>query len=206
MRLMTRVLAATAITAVAGATSAMAQQAGQFTLGFGLGTVVPKSDNGVLAGAQSHASNSTWPTFTFEYFVKDNLGVEVLAALPFDHKVKLDGLGEVATVWQLPPTLSIQYHFQTGSAFTPFVGAGLNYTTFFREKAEGALAGHKIRLGDSVGAAMHLGFDYAVSDRGSVRLDARWINIDSKVKLDGADIGKAHIDPWVFGIAYVLKF
>ncbi|MEI4486556.1 OmpW family outer membrane protein [Frigidibacter sp. MR17.14] len=201
-----RHLALCAALALMPATGALAQSAGDFTLGFGLHSVMPKDDNGDLAGFSSHVGDNAQPTFTFEYFIRDNLGIEVLAATPFSHNVDLDGLGKVAKVKHLPPTVSLQYHFRNSSAVTPFVGVGLNYTTFLSDKATGALAGNDLELGDSWGLALHAGLDYAISERGAIRVDARWMDIDSTVKLNGDKIGTAHIDPVVLGVAYVHRF
>ena len=45
----------------------------------------------------------------------DNIGLEVLAATPFSHDIdatgSIAGLGKIAEVKQLPPTVSLQYHF-----------------------------------------------------------------------------------------------
>jgi outer membrane protein len=37
-------------------------------------------------------------------------------------------------------------------------------------------------------------------------VDVRWADIDTKVKVNGADLGSANIDPLVYGAAYVWKF
>ncbi|WP_317628498.1 OmpW family outer membrane protein, partial [Escherichia coli] len=40
--------------------------------------------------------------------------------------------GDIATVHHLPPTLMAQWYFgDSGSKFRPYIGAGINYTTFF---------------------------------------------------------------------------
>ena len=72
----------------------------------------------------------TRPIFTAEYFVRDNLGIELLAATPFSHEVTLGGSIDAGTVKHLPPTLSLNYHFPTNSVWKPYVGAGINYTIF----------------------------------------------------------------------------
>lgn len=146
------------------------------------------------------------PTLTFEYFVRDNLGVEVIAAWPFEHDISIAGLGTVGSTKQLPPTVSLQYHFNTKGKVSPFLGAGVNYTTFFSEDTRGALAGSKLKLDDSWGLAAHAGVDFALNERSAIRIDARWIDIDTDVKLDGADLGTVNIDPIVYGAAYVMKF
>ncbi len=187
---------------------AFAQSAGDWTLGLGVHTVEPKSDNGSLASGtlDLDVGNSVRPTITFEYFIRDNLGIEVLGALPFEHNLNIDGLGKIGSTKHLPPTVSLQYHFNSGQKFSPFVGAGINYTTFFDEDAKGALSGSKLSLSDSWGLALHAGIDYQLNDRGALRTDIRWIDIDSDVRLDGTKIGTAKIDPVVFGVAYVMKF
>ena len=193
---------------------AAAQSRGDWTLGVGVHNVDPKSDNGRLDATAlglgvlppTEVGSSARPTITAEYFVRDNLGIEVLAALPFHHDIDIRGVGRVGSAKQLPPVVSLQYHFANGSKVTPFVGIGVNYTTFFSEDTTGALAGTGLSLDDSWGLAAHAGIDFAVGARSAIRLDARWIDIDTDVKVDGAKLGTANIDPLVYGVAYVVKF
>lgn len=199
---------AAALALGAAALPAFAQSAGDWTLGLGAHVVDPKSGNGHLAGGALavDVDDDIKPTITFEYFLLDGLGLEVLAAWPFEHDIAIAGLGTVGSTKQLPPTASLQYHFNTGGKVSPFVGSGVNYTTFFSEGTRGALAGADLKLDDSWGLAAHAGVDFAVGERGAIRIDARWIDIDSDVSLDGADLGTVHIDPIVYGAAYVMKF
>lgn len=189
------------------AAPAFAQQAGEWTMSFGAHQVNPKSDNGSLVNnsLDVEVGSNVRPTVTAEYFVRDNLGIEVLASWPFEHDINIKGLGNVGSTKHLPPTVSLQYHFGSGTV-KPFVGAGVNFTTFFSEDTTGALAGSDLSLGNSFGLAAHAGLDFEVSERGSIRIDARWIDIDTDVELDGADIGTVNIDPLVYGAAYVVKF
>lgn len=189
------------------AAPAFAQQAGEWTIGLGAHQVNPKSDNGSLAGGTLDADvgSNVRPTITAEYFLRDNLGLEVLASFPFQHDLNIVGLGRVGSTKHLPPTVSLQYHFGQGTV-KPFIGGGVNYTRFFSTDTSGALAGSDLELDDSFGLAVHAGIDFEVSQNGSIRIDARWIDIDTDVKLDGADIGTVNIDPLVYGAAYVFKF
>ena len=191
------------------ATPALAQQAGDWTFGLGAHVVAPKSDNGSLAGGALEADvGDNWrPTFTGEYFFRDNWGIEVLASLPFQHDIELNGV-KAGSTKHLPPTVSLQYHFGQGKV-KPFVGLGVNYTRFFSTKTEGAIAGTKLNLSDSWGLAGHLGIDFQVSEKGAIRVDYRKIDIDTKVKLNGANLGTSNtvnIDPSVYGVAYVFQF
>ena len=187
---------------------ALAQSKGDWTLGVGVHAVDPKSGNGRLVDGSlpTHVDSDVKPTLTFEYFVRDNLGVEVIAAWPFEHDISIDGLGTVGSTKQLPPTVSLQYHFNSRGKVSPFLGAGVNYTAFFSEDTRGALAGARLKLDDSWGLAAHAGIDFALNERSAIRVDARWIDIDTDVTLDGAGVGTVAIDPIVYGAAYVMKF
>lgn len=186
----------------------LAQSRGDWTVAVGVHQVNPKSGNGSLAGGTLplDVGSDVKPTITAEYFLRDNLGIEVLAAWPFEHDIAIQGLGRVGSTRHLPPTVSLQYHFNGEGRVSPFIGAGLNYTTFFSEDTTGALAGSDLSLDDSWGVALHAGLDFAVGDRGALRLDVRWIDIDSDVSLDGAALGTANIDPLVYGVAWRFDF
>lgn len=193
------------LAALMGATAApaLAQSQGDFTLGLGLGWIEP--DDGsrtAVPGGKISAEGALSPTITFEYFVANNIGIELLASWPFKHDLESGGTN-IGDTNQLPPTLSLQYHFANASRFTPFVGAGVNYTYFFDESLD---SGASLDLDDSWGVALHAGIDYAVSARGAMRADIRYIDIDTDAKVNGADIGNVDISPWVFNVAYVIKF
>ncbi|WP_406645139.1 OmpW family outer membrane protein [Aliisedimentitalea scapharcae] len=189
----------TAIATIAGPVAAQSQ--GDWTVGIGVGNVNPKSNNGTLAGSAASIGDDTRPIFTVEYFIRDNLGIELLAATPFDHDIALGGTN-IGSTKHLPPTLSVNYHFPTQTAFKPFLGVGLNYTTFFEETTPLG----NLELDDSFGVALHAGADYQISDNGAIRLDVRWIDISSDATLNGASIGTADIDPVVVGLSYVHRF
>ncbi len=203
----TLLLSSLAVALSLAAAPAMAQSKGDWTLSAGVHQVAPKSDNGTLAGGlEVDVDSDIKPTITGEYFIADNLGIEVLAALPFKHDININGLGRVGSTKHLPPVVTLQYHFNSQGKVSPFVGAGVNYTTFFSEETTGALAGADLKLEDSWGLAAHAGLDFKVAENGALRVDVRWIDIDSKVKLNGEKIGTVNIDPLVYGVAYVFKF
>ncbi|GAA3551960.1 hypothetical protein GCM10022394_35290 [Zobellella aerophila] len=61
-------------------------------------------------------------------------------------------MGEVAKIQHLPPTLMRQYYFGNAqSQLRPYIGAGINYTTFFDEEGRGALSNTDVELDDSWG-------------------------------------------------------
>ena len=199
-------LSAAVLLALAAST-ASAQDAGTWVFKLGLHNVDPKSDNGSLANGalKADVGSEVRPTITGEYLFSPQWGVEVLASWPFRHEVSLNGV-KAASVKHLPPTVSVQYHFNSAGKVSPFVGLGLNYTYFFGEHTTGPLQGHKLALQDSFGAAAHAGVDFRFDDNWLFSVDARWMSIDSKVKVDGASVGTVHIDPIVYGVAIGRSF
>jgi len=189
------------------AAAAHAEDNDNWVVKVGVHNVDPKSNNGSLADGtlKTDVGSNAGLTFTAEYLLSPNWGVEALAALPFEHDVKLNGV-KAATTKHLPPTFSVQYHFNPGGTVSPFVGVGINYTTFFNVHTSGPLAGAKLDLGDTFGAAAHGGVDFRLNERWLLTLDARWMSIDPKAKVDGAKVGTVHIDPFVYGVAVGYKF
>jgi len=187
--------------------AAHADDGGNWVVKIGAHNVDPQSDNGTLAhGAlRVDAGSDASLTFTGERMMTPNWGIEVLAALPFQHDVKINGV-KAATVKHLPPTFSLQYHFLPDNTISPFVGVGINYTTFFDEKTTGPLAGAKLNLSDTWGPAAHGGVDFRLNDRWLVTLDARWMKIDPDARVNGAKLGTVHIDPLVYGFAVGYRF
>jgi len=209
MKLQSLVLAAaTALTM----TTAFAVPAGTWTVGVGIAHIEPDSKNGSLGDIGiDHIDPDVRPTITGEYFVADNVGVELLGALPFHHDMVLnlpDSSQVEARTQHLPPTLSLQYHFDGYNLpmnVKPFVGVGLNYTTFFKERIYLG-NGNDLDIKDSWGAAGHVGVDFKINTTDAVRVDARYIDLEPDVKLNGEKIGKAEINPWVYGLSYVKNF
>jgi len=130
----------------------------------------------------------------------------------------------------LPPTLTLQYYpMHSSSAFQPFVGLGVNYTTFFEEKTsstltnviDGALTSTnvgstKLDLDDSVGVAVEVGMDYMLSENFGLNAAIWWadINTDAKVSVydtagnfvAATDKFEVEIDPMVYMAGFTYKF
>jgi outer membrane protein len=201
-----KIQSATLLAAVAAATlgaqPALAEK-GDIILRGGVAVVAPKSDNSPLVNVDEGYS----PSINLTYFLSDNWAIDVLGALPFKHDINLNGGGQVAETKHLPPTVSLQYHFlPEGAVFRPYVGAGLNFTLFFDEKTQGALAGSDLSLDNSFGVAAQIGADFALNDKWAINVDVRWADIDTDASLDGAALGTVAIDPFVFGLSVAYKF
>lgn len=197
-------------------TSAFAVPAGTWSVAAGAHMVDPKSDNGTLLNdaLAVKVDDDIRPTISGEYFIANNIGVELLAALPFHHDFTLtDASGnEIQGKTQhLPPTLSVQYHFDGYNMpmnVKPFVGVGVNYTTFFKERVN--ISGADLDLDDSVGIAGHIGLDLPFAPTEAFRIDARYMDIKTDATLNTAsgstELGEIDISPWVYGVAFVKQF
>jgi outer membrane protein len=195
------VLLASAIVLVAPL--AQAQDQGDWIFRVGGHTVRPKSDNSTLVNVDAGTSL----TFSATYLFAPQWGVELLAALPFEHDVDLNGGGKVADVKHLPPTLSLQYQFNHNGTVRPYVGAGLNYTLFFDESTTGTLSGNKLSLDDSFGLAAQAGIDIAFTNGWVATIDARYLDIDTDATLNAStDLGPVEIDPYTIGLSIGKRF
>jgi len=186
---------------VTGTAAAMEQ--GDILIRFGGSYVDPKSNNHEVVSVDSASSI----TFNFSYMLTQNWAVELLAAYPFSHDIRLnDGGAKVADTKHLPPTVTLQYHFMPTSTFQPYVGLGLNYTRFFDTDTVGPLNGLKLNLGDSWGLAGELGADIMLNDRWFLNFSARYVDISTKAKLAGDSLGSVDISPWVYSANAGLRF
>jgi len=183
-----------------------------FVVKLGVADVEPKSGNGTLNATaldlgmlNTDIDNSIRPSITFEYLITPNIGVEVLAAWPFSHDVKLNG-ANLASVDVLPPTLSLQYHFIPDKIVSPFIGVGINYTFIYNEETKGAIAGAKLDVDNTWGFAAHAGIDFNFNEHWLMTIDARWIQMRGDVTVNGIKLGTAEIDPMVYGIAVGYRF
>jgi len=212
--------------------AAQAEQ-GDWLIRGGVTMVSPQSDNlkfdaGDLGVLKLDVKDATSFGFNVAYMMTDNIGIELLAAVPFKHDVNasvegVSGSGKLGSVDQLPPTLSLQYYFMPDGKFSPYVGLGVNWTLFSSEKLssdfEAALIDEGLldpclTLDDSFGVAVQVGADFNFSENWFVNADIRWINIESKAKLsatsDGIDetvtLGTVKINPFVYSIMLGYRF
>jgi outer membrane protein len=184
--------------------------------------VAPQESSGgirpTFPGEEVKVTNSLAPEVDFTYMVTGNIGLELIAATT-KHKAKgrtgtTGSIGKLASTWVLPPTLTAQYHFNPAGKVRPYVGAGVNYTLFYREKAsdglEDAVGETRVRMSGSFGPAIQAGVDFSVSPNMFVNLDAKWIDMDTTARLRTEAIGeqkvRVHLDPLVIGAGVGWRF
>ena len=183
--------------------------------------VLPTDESGpvlpTFANSSLRAGNSVVPELDFTYFFTDNIAAELILATT-RHQIEGQGglaaLNNAASAWLLPPTLTLQYHFNPTGDFQPYVGAGINYTIFYGEDADGSLIGAvgatKVEADNSFGLAVQAGVDYRIADNLFLNLDVKYVRIDSDVTLTTANAGvqrtDLNINPVIVGIGVGYRF
>lgn len=183
-------------------------------------TVNSNVANVMSPGAELAVSDKVIPELDISYYVTKNIAAELILALGTRHNVSVQGEAgavvpnqDLGSVNLLPPTLTAQWHFNPDQTIDPYVGAGINYTSFLDRNlrvSNGALAGTKIKVdSDSWGYVLQAGVDINLKDGWLINLDAKYVNIETDVKLNVAGwtkIDSLDINPWVVGIGIGKKF
>lgn len=176
----------------------------------------------LVPGSELKVDSNTIPEIDFSYYITKNIAVELILATGTRHDVKIannaGGIGDqpLGSVNLLPPTLTVQWHFNPDQMFDPYVGAGVNYTRFMdKSLTTSSPAGLPIRVdSNSFGAALQAGLDVNLKDGWLINADVKYAWIDTDVKLEGTGAGapgwhkidSLDINPWVFGIGVGKKF
>lgn len=150
------------------------------------------------------ASTETTLELDFTYFVAKNIGMELILATK-KHDITAGG-APIGSVALLPPTLTVQYHFDPdGNSFRPYVGAGLNFTHFYDINL---LAGAATVDKSSWGPALQVGADFPINKQFFFNVDVKkiWIDTDVKLVATGATAANFKINPLVIGLGVGMKF
>lgn len=227
-------LGASLISLALAAPLACAYEAGDILLRAGAITVNPntdsssvKVDQGPLSGAdlggKATLGSDTQLGLNFAYMITNHLGIELLAATPFEHEVKLKGTalsaanGKLGSFKQLPPTLSLVYYpLDSKSAFQPYVGAGVNYTWMYDENLSSDASANGLsnfNIKNSWGLAWQIGADYMLTDNVLLNAQMRYIDIDTRATVENNAVApgtRARVnvdaDPFIYMVGLGYKF
>ncbi|MFJ3058163.1 OmpW family protein [Herbaspirillum sp. NPDC087042] len=163
-----------------------------------------KSDqiNGNGASDRLTINSKIIPEFDISYFFTPNISTELILTYPQKQDVRLDG-NTIGSFKHLPPTLTLQYHFMPEAAFSPYVGAGINYT---RISSVNLPNGMQLNS-SSVGAALQFGADYKIDKNWLINFDVKKVQISSDVlAANGSKVSNVRIDPWLIGVGVGYRF
>jgi outer membrane protein len=211
-----------------GAVVAQAYEKGDFVLRLGAVNVDPDSDS-------SDINLPGVPTLTAEvgddtqfgiipmYMLSEKVGIELLAATPFEHDISLKGKGvnlDAASTKHLPPTLTVQWYPRGGQeGWQPFLGIGANYTIFFDEETTKGLDGTldavlgasevDLDLDNSFGLSAQAGVDIPFAKNWAISLAVWYIDLQTNatVSTDVGDVNfKTDINPFVYHLGIAHRF
>ena len=177
------------------AAPALALEAGDILVRLrGIGVIPTANSDGIqsdLTTSGLEAQAVGVPELDFTYMVTNNIGLElILATSPHDLDFTgvQSGIGKGGTVWLLPPTLLLQYHFMADQSIRPYVGAGVNLTIAYGEDASqslvNALGGPtNLKVDNSIGWAVQAGVDIDLDDRWFLNFDIKYVAISVDVAI-----------------------
>ena len=186
------------------------KSAGKWLVGLKVLNLDPDVDSNLSIGGKAKVDDDTVPELDIRYFITDNIALETILGYT-EHSVATVNtiLGNVnlGTTKVLPPTITLQYHFNTEGNFLPYIGAGINYTFFFDDKPGDAIG---ITYKDNVGFAFNFGFDYVLGENNYFNIDIKKYILSTDVVVDAGPAGVAtadvDLDPLAISIGYGWRF
>jgi outer membrane protein len=95
-----------------------------------------------------------------------------------------------------------QYHFTPGASYSPYVGAGLNFTLFSNVD----IPGLDVKK-TSIGAALQVGVDIPLKDGMSLNIDLKKVFMKTDVTdTAGTYVTTLKVDPMLIGVGLGWKF
>lgn len=190
----------------------------------GVGVVPEEKATIKTIGGGVDASNVFIPELDFTYYFTKNIAAELILGTSKHtvHTVNSDisAVGgptstnvDLGSVRLLPPTLTVQYHFNQANdnVFKPYLGAGVNYTLFYDVKSGKDIKG--LTYKNALGYAAQAGFDVMVSERFFINADIKRIFLKTDVTVDASNLSsglsipaKVELNPWVLGMGFGMKF
>jgi outer membrane protein len=203
-------LCAAALTTLIAVSAPAMAETGDWLVRGRLIDVMPNESASIdTIGGDVSISNQVVPELDITYFVQNNWAFElILGVTPHDVTAVGTSLGDVdlGSVTLLPPTLTLQYHFNPEGQVRPYLGAGLNYTHFFNQDLPGGSPLASINYDDSFGLAAQAGVDFAMQNEWFFNVDVKYIDIQTDVTINGAINAAVDINPWVVGVGFGRRF
>jgi|SRR3990167_953201 len=200
MSMKKHIIAIAAVTLLASG-AAMAQDFKEGSLLVRARAVHLDSANKDTTGLGLEINNKWLPEVDFTYFLSPNLAAELILTVPQKHTMTAGG-ANIGSLRHLPPTLTVQYHFDLGGV-KPYVGAGLNYTRFSSVKLLGGAADVKR---NSFGPALQVGVDVPLTGNMYLNFDVKKVFIKTDVLAGGVKAGTFKVDPLLVGMGLGWRF
>jgi outer membrane protein W len=157
-------------------------------------------------GSNTQISSSVVPLLDISYYLNKNWAVEAIVGITPHHVTGQGPLYAQSVIksWVFPPSLTLQYHFTNFGALQPYLGVGVNYTTFWGTRPGNqnfvapvlnptvnatsvALTGQPLTIIGTANAATVTsswgvvgqgGIDYMLNEHWGVNLDVKYIMME----------------------------
>ncbi|UPT62041.1 MAG: outer membrane beta-barrel protein [Hyphomonadaceae bacterium JAD_PAG50586_4] len=194
--------AAAAFAALALAAPANAGILDNFQIKVGVSGIMPDESGDPIP---VDISDEWVPSAQIEYFFNDHVSAELLCCVATHDVTAAGGAIDLGEVSHFPPTVTLKYRWINFGQFEPYVGAGVNFTTFYDSNPPDGLS---VEYDDSIGPALQIGADYRMDDHWFVNFDVRRIWINTDVTISGAinATDEVDIDPWVVSTSIGYRF
>jgi outer membrane protein len=165
-------------------------------------TYLQTTDGTSNKAVQVDVEDKLIPELDVSYAFNAHWSAELVLTSPQEHEVKVNGT-KVGTFKHLPPTLLAKYTFSPIGGFTPYIGAGVNFTLIFDDDL---LSGAAKLDNYSVGPAGQVGFDYKLSERWAINADVKRMMLRTDVTVGGTKLTEARLDPWLYSLGLRYQF
>ena len=197
------------IAAAMGATPLLAEEGDWLVRIRGIHVAPSESATITPIGGTASIDTATTPELDITYFLTDYVAVELILATTKHSPVATGTLaGDVplGSVYLLPPTVTFQYHPMVGEKFSPYVGAGINYTIFYKEDAP-AVTVTDIDYANKFGFAVQAGVDYSLNSEWFLNVDVKKLWLKTDISMNAGTINAdVKINPWIFGLGFGKRF
>ena len=158
------------------------------------------STNGDSTPLSLSINNKWLPEVDVSYFFSPNIAAELVLTVPQSQTLRSNGVA-IGSFRHLPPSLTLQYHFPQAT-FTPYAGAGMNYTML---SSVNLPAGVDMKR-SSFGPVLQAGVDIPLAKNLYLNFDIKKEYIRTDVSVAGARVGTFRIDPVLFGVGLGWRF
>jgi outer membrane protein len=202
--------------------AAWSQKAGLFSASIGITQISPAVSSGNLTApslpnTQVDVNSNTQLTGSVNYMATDNIAVHIPLGYGFKHEItgagSIAGVGKLAETKALPITAIAQYRFlDANAAFRPFVGAGVSYVRFYKEKGTGVLTaitdpggpGTSVKFDSKFAPTFQLGAIFNINERWYVEANYAKTLLKTSGKLSTGQTIEVKLDPnaYTFQVGY----
>ncbi len=217
--------ASAAVMVLAACAAAQAQVAGTFSARAGVTRIMPDVTSGNLSSpsfpcTKISVGDATQVSGGVNYMLTDNISLDLPLALPFKHKFygdgAIEGVGQLGQVKVLPATLFVQYRFlEANSAFRPYVGLGVTYAKFFKNRTTATLTGltggspnnpTTAKMDNKFALTPQIGFVYNINERWFVNASYYKSFLKTKAHLSTGQSISVKLNPDVVSFDIGYKF